>query len=117
MAGNFLSAQESIRIELNDQAEDEQFKRSLSILPVYEWQSNSIEPYTRFGVDPPKDQKDLLVTRLPDLSRCRDTGYTFLYFSGADNEINQGYILVLIGNYKRSHRTVYFYIDRNNNLD
>jgi hypothetical protein len=117
MAWNVIHAQESIRVQLNNQPEDEQFKRSLSILPVYKWQSDQIEPYTRFGVDPPKDQKKLEVKGLPDLSHCRDTGYTFLYFSGADNEINQGYILVLIGNYKRSHRTVYFYIDRNNNLD
>lgn len=117
VAGNFLFAQSVHRIDLTEDAGDEQFRRSQSILPVYQWQNDSIEPYTRFGVEVPKNQPHLLIKGLPDLSAFRDTGYTFLYFSGADNALNQGYILVLIGNYRRSHRTVYFYIDRNNNLD
>lgn len=114
---NLLFAQEKIRVVLNEEAEDDQFKRSLSVLPVYQWTSNQIEPYSRFGVSLPKEVKPLQIKALPDMSGCRDTGYTYLYFSGADNEVNQGYVLVVIGNFKRSHRTVYFYIDRNNNLD
>lgn len=114
---NLLFAQQKIRVILDEEAEDDQFKRSLSVLPVYQWTGPQIEPYTRFGVTPSKDLKPLQMKALPDLSHCRDTGYTYLYFSGADNALNQGYVLVVIGNFKRSHRTVYFYIDRNNNLD
>lgn len=114
---NLLFAQEKIRVILNEEAEDDQFKRSLSVLPVYQWTGFEIEPYSRFGAAQPKEHKHLRIKALPDLSACRDTGYTYLYFSGADNALNQGYVLVVIGNFKRSHRTVYFYIDRNNNLD
>ena len=48
---------------------------------------------------------------------CRDTGYTYIYFAGADNDRSQSYILTIVGNYVRSRRDVLFWLDRNNDLD
>jgi len=114
-----LSAQQkkSITIKLSERSEDEQFKKSMAIVPVYKYTSSFIEPYIMFGVDPPEDLKDLEVKRLPDMTGMKDTAYSFIYFSGADNAVNQGYILTIIGNYRRSTRTIYFFVDRNNNFD
>jgi hypothetical protein len=71
-----------------------------------------------FGVNKkPEERERLTIKKLPKMVACRDTGYTYIYFSGANSEVNQGYLLTLIGNYRRSQRTVYFYVDRNNNFD
>jgi hypothetical protein len=107
-----LSAQQkkSITIKLSERSEDEQFKKSMAIVPVYKYTSSFIEPYIMFGVDPPEDLKDLEVKRLPDMTGMKDTAYSFIYFSGADNAVNQGYILTIIGNYRRSTRTIYFFV-------
>jgi hypothetical protein len=108
---------QSHRVYLTEREQDDKIKKSLAIIPVYQYESDSIEPYTHFGIAKKPEERDLVIRRLPDMSQCRDTGYSFIYFSGADNEINQGYCLAMIGNFKRSLRPVYFFIDKNNNLD
>jgi hypothetical protein len=116
LIGIFSYAQ-SIHLPMIKNVEDDFFEKSQSILPVYKYESNIIEPYSKFGLKPDPSQSFYSIAKLPDMKNCRDTGYTYIYFSGSDNEYRQGYILTLIGNYKRSRRTVYFYIDRNNDLD
>ncbi len=85
-------------------------------MPVYKFDSMRIEPYAKFGVDMGKNQVWYTIKQLPDMTGCKDTGYTYIYFSGADNSSNKGYLLTLIGNYVRSRRSMYFYIDRNNDF-
>jgi hypothetical protein len=116
LIGIFSFAQ-SIHLPMIKEVEDDFFTKSQSILPVYKYESNLIEPYSKFGLKPDPSQSFYSIDKLPEMNNCRDTGYTYIYFSGSDNDIRQGYILALIGNYKRSRRTVYFYIDRNNDLD
>lgn len=116
LIGIFSFAQ-SIRLPMIKEVEDDFFTKSQSILPVYKYESNLIEPYSKFGLKSDPSQSFYSIVNLPEMKNCRDTGYTYIYFSGSDNDIRQGYILALIGNYKRSRRTVYFYIDRNNDLD
>ena len=118
--GTVLTQAQQIKIDLTERMEDDKIQKSLAILPVYRFESDSIEPYTLFGVDKEElggQQEPLVIRKFPDLDYTNDTGYTYIYFSGANNDINQGYCLTLIGNYRRSTRTVYFYVDRNNNLD
>lgn len=112
-------AQETISIQLNERMQDDKIARSLAILPVYVFQSMEVEPFTLFGIDDAKkeSQPPLVIRKMPDMTGMRDTGYTYIYFSGANNDVNQGYCLTLIGNYKRSRKTIYFFVDRNNNLD
>jgi hypothetical protein len=111
-------AQTKHRIYLTDRVEDDKIKKSHAIVPVYKYVSTSIESFDMFGVNKkPEDRERIEIKKLPNMSRSRDTGYTYIYFSGANSTINQGYILTLIGNYRRSRRTVYFHIDRNNNFD
>jgi len=110
-------AQNKIRVELNERMIDDKINQSLAILPVYIYENQTIEPYTMFGVEKKPDQRDLVIQKMPNMENMRDTAYTYVYFSGANTEINQGYCLTLIGNYRRSRRTIYFFIDRNNNLD
>jgi hypothetical protein len=114
--GITVSAQ-TIRIEARKNVMDDAFAKSQSILPVYKFDSMCIEPYAKFGVDMGKNQAWYTIKKLPNMTGCKDTGYTYIYFSGADNAINKGYLLTLIGNYVRSRRTMYFYIDRNNDFD
>lgn len=116
LIGIFSFAQ-SIHLPMIKEVEDDFFTKSQSILPVYKYESNLIEPYSKFGLKSDPSQSFYSIVNLPEMKNCRDTGYTYIYFSGSDNDIRQGYILALIGNYKRSRRTVYFFIDRNNDLD
>jgi hypothetical protein len=99
------------------EVKDDFFKKSQSILPVYQYENNIIEPYSKFGLETDPTQSWYSIQKFPEMKNCKDTGYTYIYFSGSDNDERQGYILALIGNYRRSRRTVYFYIDRNNDLD
>lgn len=106
-----------IRIPLTDRVEDDKISKSLAIAPVYKYTSDSIQPYQMFGVEDKPDLDPLLIRKMPNMEGMVDTGYTYLYFSGANTEYNQGYLVTLIGNYRKSQRTIYFFVDRNNNLD
>jgi len=98
--------------------EDDKNKKSHAIVPVYKYVSTSIESFDMFGVNKkPEKRERLTIKQLPNMPNSVDTAYTYIYFSGANSDVNQGYLLTLIGNYRRSSRTVYFYIDRNNNFD
>ena len=115
----FGYSQETKTVSLNIRMTDDKIARSLAILPVYVYKTNEIEPFTLFGIDENEKEKQdpLVIKQMPNMTGIRDTGYTYIYFSGANNQVNQGYCLTLIGNYRRSRQTVYFYVDRNNNLD
>jgi len=110
-------AQQQMRVNLISKVEDDKLKKTQAIIPVYKYVKSEIEPYSNFGTVESKKIKWINIKRLPDLSNCKDTGYSFIYFSGADNTENTGYILTIIGNYNRSRQTVHFYVDKNNNLD
>lgn len=110
-------SQDKFNVQLKERVADDKISKSLAILPVYKYVDNSIEPYTMFGVKNKPDQEDLTISHLPNMAGCRDTGYTYIFFSGANNDLNQGYLLAFIGNYRRSVKDVLFFIDRNNNLD
>lgn len=110
-------SQQTYRIPLNPKVEDDKLKKTQAIIPVYKYTGLDIEPYSNFGtVEIPKS-KWLKIKKLPDLSDCKDTGFTFIYFSGADNPQNSGYLLAIIGNYTRARYTTHFFLDKNNNLD
>ncbi|PCJ67206.1 MAG: hypothetical protein COA58_02495 [Bacteroidetes bacterium] len=116
MIGIFVSAQ-TIRLDADKRVIDDAFEKSQSILPVYKYTSDSIQPYSKFGLKIDESKPWYVVKKMPVMQNCRDTGYTYIYFAGSDNAESQGYLLTMIGNYARSRRTVYFYIDRNNDFD
>lgn len=117
LATTGIKAQQTFRVNLDSRMVDDKINKSLSVLPVYLYEGHKIEPFTMFGVENASDQPDLVIRKMPDMQGIRDTAFTYVYFSGANTELNQGYCLTIIGNYKRSRRTIYFFIDRNNNLD
>lgn len=108
---------QTIKVDCEKNVEDDFFHKSQAILPVYKYVGNTIEPYIKFGLELDSTKPWYTIKQLPSMPNCRDTGYSYIYFAGADNEVNQGYLLTLIGNYRRSRRTVYFYVDRNNDFD
>ncbi|MBR9917974.1 hypothetical protein GYB29_09905 [bacterium] len=117
LGGTLFGSAQTIHIETDSMAEDDQFNKSQSILPIFKFTSPDIEEYSKFGVATDQELQYHTIEKMPDMSRCNDTGYTFIYFSGADNEERQGHLITLVGNYVRSKRTIYFFIDRNNDLD
>ena len=116
MIGIFVLGQ-SIRLPTSRDSKDDFFEKSQSILPIYKYENKTIEPYSKFGLALDEKLPWYTIKQLPIMQNCRDTGYTYIYFSGADNNQREGYILCMVGNYIRSRRTVYLYIDRNNDLD
>jgi hypothetical protein len=115
---SFLFAQNSVRIHLNSKVEDDKLKKTQAIIPVYQYTGLGIEPYDNFGAETKKNTAWITIKKLPDMATCVDTAFTFIYFSGADNDNNSGYLLTLIGNYKRMPKyTAHFFVDKNNNLD
>ena len=83
----FVQGQTPIDISLSERMQDDKIARSLAILPVYTFQSTEIEPFTLFGIDDEKkeEQPRLIIKKMPDMTGMRDTGYTYIYFSGANN--------------------------------
>lgn len=116
MIGIFVNAQ-VIKIDTEKKVKDDFFEKSQSILPIYKYTGNQIEPYSKFGLEVDANKPWYTIKKLPELLGVKDTGYTYIYFAGADNVVSRGYLLTLVANYRRSRRTVYFYIDRNNDLD
>ena len=116
MIGIFVGAQ-TTQVNMEKKVKDDFFDKSQSILPIYKYTDVRIEPYSKFGLEVDKNKPWYTIKKLPTMEAVRDTGYTYIYFAGADNAENQGYLLTLVGNYRRSRRTVYFYIDRNNDFD
>jgi len=114
--GIFVSAQ-TIRIDTEKKVKDDFFEKSQSILPIYKFKGTQIEPYSKFGLEVDTTKPWYTIKKMPNMQGVRDTGYTYIYFAGADNVESQGYLLTMVGNYRRSRRTVYFYIDRNNDFD
>ncbi len=111
------SSAQTVRIEAEKLVQDDQFQKTQSIIPIYRYTSDSIEPFSKFGLDIDSTLPWYKIKALPDMANSRDTGYSYIYFAGADNEVSKGYLLTLIGNYRRSRRTIYFFIDRNNDFD
>ncbi len=116
LIAGFLVAQ-TIRLDAEKHVKDDVFEKSQSILPIYRYTSDSIEPYTKFGLEIDTTRPWYKISKLPNMEGVRDTGYTYIYFAGADNPISKGYLLAMVGNYRRSRRSVFFYIDRNNDFD
>lgn len=108
---------QTLKIDARKKVEDDAFQKSQSILPVYRYLGDSIEPYTKFGLEIDTTQPWFKIKKLPDMRNTVDTGYSYIYFSGADNKESQGYLLTLIGNFRRSRNDMYFYVDRNNDFD
>ena len=114
--GQMLLAQKKIEILLNSRVQDDQIKKSQSILPIYHFEDTVVESFRKFGVTSEK-ASNLHLRGLPKGLNHNKMGYGFLYFSGADNKLNKGYIFMLIENFNSSHKNRLFYIDKNNNLD
>ena len=55
LIGIFSYAQ-SIHLPMIKNVEDDFFEKSQSILPVYKYESNIIEPYSKFGLKPDPSQ-------------------------------------------------------------
>lgn len=116
LIGLIIHAQ-TVKIPFEKRVKDEAFDKSQSILPIYKYSGKSIEPYSKFGLEMDDKLPWYTIKTLPDMTGMKDTGYTYIYFAGADNAESQGYLLTLVGNYKRSRRTIYFYVDKNNDFD
>ncbi|MCC6720984.1 MAG: hypothetical protein IT243_02190 [Bacteroidia bacterium] len=105
------------KIYLTSKTEDDKLKKTQAIIPVYKYVNNKIEPYFNFGTDNDKKLQKINIIKMPDMKGMTDTAYTFIYFSGTDNKQNSPYLISIIGNYKRSRLPIYFFTDKNNNLD
>lgn len=105
------------KIYLTSKTEDDKLKKTQAIIPVYKFVNNKIEPYFNFGTDNDKKLQKIIIIKMPDMVGMIDTAFTFIYFSGTDNKQNSPYLISIIGNYKRSRLPIYFFTDKNNNLD
>lgn len=106
----------TIRIELTERALDDKFEKTQAIIPVFKYESNTIEEYTLIG-DYTKKELGKFTVKMPNMEGTVDTAYSFLFFGASTNQVNKGYVLMVIGNYKRGSRPGLLYIDRNMNLD
>lgn len=111
-----LSAQTNFEIHLDHRVYDDQIRKSQAVLPVFHYEGDKIESYSKFGIAA-RNLPTLQIRKLPKNFRTASTGYTFLYFSGADNNTNKGYLLMLIEHFNSSYKNRILHIDRNNNLD
>lgn len=106
-----------VEVSFNEKAFDERYFKSKLIIPLFRFNSNSIEEYEKFGVLNKKPLKTFSIKKFPDMSGATDTAYGFIYYSGAPSDINRGYVTVLVNNYKRWVKPAIIYVDKNNNLD
>src|SRR5690606_25624016 len=94
---------------------DRYFETSKLIAPVFKLENSEIESYEGFGIKSNKPLEKFTV-KLPDLTGCLDTGYSFLFSEVSDKSSN-GYTAVLIANYSRRNLPAIIFVDHNNNYD
>ncbi len=109
-------AQDTLRVNLNYRVKDDVYEKTQAVVPVFKYTGDSIEEFTRFGVEQKKVPQKFRLT-LPDMKGCMDTAYGYLYFSGTTRPVNQGYRLMVIGNYRRRQPPAIIYTDKNDNFD
>jgi hypothetical protein len=109
---------ESIKVQLGLHAIDDAFRKSQTVVPVFNFNSPEIEGIEDFGIKTGKKHAtQTFKPILPDMPNCRDTGYTYFYFGGAENSPSKGYVLGIIGNKRSKDSISYLWIDRNMNFD
>lgn len=106
------------RVKLDQLGIDESFKKSQSIIPVFDFKENSFETISEFGISTKKNLPKFTVV-FPKMEGIKDTSYSFIYFGGSSvSKENEGYVFVLLGNNKQRYYTyTLLWIDKNMNLD
>jgi hypothetical protein len=109
---------QSKKVILDQLGVDESFKKSQSIIPVFDFKENRFETISDFGIKTKKNPSTFAVI-LPKMQNVLDTSYSFIYFGGAtQSKENEGYVFVVLGNNKqRYHTYTLLWIDKNMNLD
>lgn len=105
-----------IHVDLNIRAEDDQFKKTQSIIPLYVYTGQPIEDIRNFGAESGSKAKTFNAI-LPNLNGINDTFYGFVYSAGAVNKDLPGYYFIVVGNNKRDRSPTPIWVDWNNNLD
>jgi hypothetical protein len=109
---------QSKKVILDQLGVDESFKKSQSIIPVFDFKENRFETISDFGIKTKKNPSTFAVI-LPKMQNVLDTSFSFIYFGGAtQSKENEGYVFVVLGNNKqRYHTYTLLWIDKNMNLD
>jgi len=111
-----IKAQEEITINLDIRAEDETYKRTQAIIPLFRFTGQPFEDISNFGAEKKKDP-NYFTAILPDMTGIKDTFYAYIYSDAAKNKSLPGYFFAIIGNNRRNKKTTPIWIDSNNNLD
>ncbi len=101
--------QELIYVKLNEWARDDRFEKFELVLPLYITETDTIESndFENLG-----ESKKI---RIKKPEGYKNYAYGYLYFRGVPNDLNPGYINVLVANY--NGREPQLFTDRNNNYD
>jgi hypothetical protein len=115
---SFTGQAQSVKhVNLTQRVIDDNYTKSQAVVPIFKYVADSIEEFTRFGLEDDKPLKKFKI-KLPDMSGCMDTAYGYLYFGAILREVNPGYRMVLVGNYRRRYmKKALVFIDHNDNLD
>jgi len=115
---SYYSQAQTKRVNLDQLGIDESFKKSQSIIPVFDFKVNIFETISDFGINTKKSLPTFSVV-FPDMKGIQDTSYSFIYFGGANkSKENEGYVFVLLGKNKQRYYTyTLLWIDKNMNLD
>ena len=111
-----VKAQEVITINLDVRAEDETYKRTQAIIPLFRFTGQPFEDISNFGAEKKKDPNYFNAV-LPDMTGIKDTFYAYIYSDAAKNKSLPGYFFTIIGNNRRNKKPTPIWIDRNHNLD
>ena len=108
-----LSHVSPAQIKLDTRIKTQQYNKGFNIMPVYLTHSNMLEYYTDAWAGEPLEKFSV---KLPDMTGCTDTAYSFIYFSGFQRSACPNYDVIIIGN-AQSYLIPKFFIDYNHNLD
>lgn len=109
-------AQTSFQVNLDIRAEDQSYKRTQAIIPVFRFTGQPFEDISNFGAED-KEKANTFHAVLPNMEGITDTFYAYIYSEAATNKKLPGYFFTIIGNNKRNGSPTPIWIDRNNNLD
>jgi hypothetical protein len=116
LSGKVCAQDSSYHVDLTMRAEDDQFQKTQSIIPLYLFTGQPFEDNRNFGVETKSKAKTFNAV-LPNLNGVHDTFYGYIYSAQAVNKKLPGYYFIVVGNNKRDRTPTPIWVDWNNNLD
>jgi len=104
-------------VQSSGRARDQEYYKSLNIIPVFWLKSDTVEENNAFGVEKKFSNASRTIDLPNSILNTSRNGYGYFFSGTATSTFAKGYILFVITNNARSRKPSLLFIDRNNDYN